>query len=422
MLKGWFDAFRVDGGPTLYSNPNRTPVVEDIRNILIYVTFSTLFIAFLLIFPGIRKERCSTLITVTTSLFVGATILLTNYGTDWHVSEASISSPYRAFSREKLFADISVRIGLSSVNVTLQAKPIHKNSDDINYNERFGWMGPRQLQMEFREALVKGLPFPILTIAEYLSQNMEGFSWGGKYRKAGYYTCILLWTAFAMWMLMNILLCMVPRYGAYMMFLTGILILCCNGLYTLLLPKVPLIIHFESQVLRFTYGWCFWLLMSAGMLSTIVGLVMSLLDNFYPNKFSTIFEVDYDTPYRYFVGQDSAIIPSPLKEHPSLELSSTTSSQEFSKIGSPNRSPLGLINDAFEEEDEDKCKEYGTIINGKRAVSLKNFGKFAQKEANRKKHVSYMSRKINSFSGPHIPVGHNGKQVNIDMKSSAALW
>ncbi|GFS68490.1 uncharacterized protein TNCV_4584201 [Trichonephila clavipes] len=57
MLRGWFDAFRVDGGPTLYSNANRTPVVEDIRNILIYVTFSTLFIAFLLIFPGIRKEE-----------------------------------------------------------------------------------------------------------------------------------------------------------------------------------------------------------------------------------------------------------------------------------------------------------------------------------------------------------------------------
>ncbi|GFR18609.1 uncharacterized protein TNCT_332981 [Trichonephila clavata] len=75
MLRGWFDAFRVDGGPTLYSNANRTPVVEDIRNILIYVTFSTLFIAFLLIFPGIRKERFSTLITVTTSLIVGATIL-----------------------------------------------------------------------------------------------------------------------------------------------------------------------------------------------------------------------------------------------------------------------------------------------------------------------------------------------------------
>ncbi|CAL1263790.1 unnamed protein product [Larinioides sclopetarius] len=417
MLRGWFDAFRVDGGPTLYSNSNRTPVVEDIKNILIYVTFSTLFIAFLLIFPGIRKERFSTLITVTTSLVVGATILLANNGTDWHVSEASISTPYRAFSREKLFADISVRIGLNSVNVTLQANPIHKNSDEINYNERFNWVEATQLKAEFREALIKGLPFPILTIAEYLSQNMEGFSWGGKYRKAGYYTNIMLWASFAMWLVMNILLCMVPRYGAYTMVLTGLMILSSNAIYALLLPKVPLIIHFEMQILTFSLGWCFWALLGAGTLCTIVGTLMSIVDNFFPNKFSTIFEVDYDTPYRYFVGQDSTVVPQP-REHLSLQASTSASPVSFSIIGSPG-SAAGLINEGFEEDDDEKNRDYGTIINGKRAVSLKNFGKFAQKEAGRRKQLSYMQRKINSFSGPHST---RGKQVSIDMKSAAAMW
>jgi len=53
---GWFDAFRDNGGPVLYSSINRTPAVEDVRNILIYITFTTLFVAFLIILPGIRKE------------------------------------------------------------------------------------------------------------------------------------------------------------------------------------------------------------------------------------------------------------------------------------------------------------------------------------------------------------------------------
>lgn len=53
---GWFDAFRDNGGPVLYSSMNRTPAIEDIRNILIYISFSTFFVAFLIIFPGIRKE------------------------------------------------------------------------------------------------------------------------------------------------------------------------------------------------------------------------------------------------------------------------------------------------------------------------------------------------------------------------------
>ena len=131
----------------------------------------------------------------------------------------------------------------------------------------------------------------------------------------------------------------------------------------------------------------------------IVGTLMSLLDNFYPNKFSTIFEVDYDTPYRYFVGQDttmnSTINSLAVREPSSINMSSTPKKlAPFSVMAaSPNTSSTGLVNNAFEDdEDDDKNKDYGTIVNGKRAVSLKNFGKFAQKEAGRKKQLSYMQR------------------------------
>lgn len=55
-MKGWFDAFRNDGGPTLYTYSNRTPVTGDINMISIVLVFSTLLVAFLVIFPGIRKE------------------------------------------------------------------------------------------------------------------------------------------------------------------------------------------------------------------------------------------------------------------------------------------------------------------------------------------------------------------------------
>lgn len=78
---------------------------------------------------------------MTVSLFLGAVILVANFGTNWHVAQASISSPYRAFSREKIFARVSVRVGLQSVNITLQALPLmHLKSEEINYNERFYWI------------------------------------------------------------------------------------------------------------------------------------------------------------------------------------------------------------------------------------------------------------------------------------------
>ena len=58
---------------------------------------------------------------------------------------------------------------------------------------------------------MKGLPFPILTVAEYMAVDAEGFCWGRTYRKAGYYTSIYLWAAFVMWLCMNLLMVVVPR-------------------------------------------------------------------------------------------------------------------------------------------------------------------------------------------------------------------
>lgn len=55
-MKGWFDAFRHDGGPTLYDRANRTAVTGDVSTITFCVIFITLFVAFLIILPGIRKE------------------------------------------------------------------------------------------------------------------------------------------------------------------------------------------------------------------------------------------------------------------------------------------------------------------------------------------------------------------------------
>ena len=46
----------------------------------------------------------------------------------------------------------------------------------------------------FEDALHKGLPYPILTVAEYLSVDEEGFCWGRTYRTAGYFSCIALWS------------------------------------------------------------------------------------------------------------------------------------------------------------------------------------------------------------------------------------
>ena len=55
-MRGWFDAFRENGGPTLYAHSNRTPVIGDVHMITLCTVFATLYLAFFVIFPGIRRE------------------------------------------------------------------------------------------------------------------------------------------------------------------------------------------------------------------------------------------------------------------------------------------------------------------------------------------------------------------------------
>ncbi|CAG0900599.1 unnamed protein product [Darwinula stevensoni] len=296
-MKGWFDAFRTNGGPTLYSYSNRTPVTGDPITITLYVVFFTIFAAFLVIFPGVRKERFTTFVSVTLSLFVGTVILVCNFGCGWHVGKATILSSYKAFSPMKLESELGVNIGLNSANVTLTAMPKYNESDQIDFNERFHWTKADDIKRDYRRALQKGLPYPILTVAEYFTLDSEGFCWGRRYREAGYYGCILLWASFATWLLMNILLCVVPRYGAYAMIWTGSLMLLTNFVYFKLLPPRPLIIPFEGALLTLHLGWCFWLVLIAGSICAGVGATIAIIDWIIPHKFSTILEVDYGTPY-----------------------------------------------------------------------------------------------------------------------------
>ncbi|XP_077298544.1 dual oxidase maturation factor 1 mol isoform X2 [Arctopsyche grandis] len=307
-MRGWFDAFRSDGGPTLYSFNNRTPVTGDVSIITLYVVFATLYFAFLVIFPGIRKERFTTFSTVTLSLFVGTVILVARHGSGWHVATTTVESSYRAFSTEKVFARVGAYIGLDHVNVTLLAIPRYNYTPppDVEFNERFNWLEPGGMAASYGAALRRGLPFPILTVAEYLSLGQEGFAWGGQYRAAGYYAGILLWVSFASWLLMNLLVVVVPRYGGYLMVGTGCWLLASALGYWALLPACPLSVQLEGGRLLFTLGWCFWLVIVAGCGCLLAGIIISAVDWMYPHRFSTVIEVDYDTPYdRHVIIEES---------------------------------------------------------------------------------------------------------------------
>ena len=230
------------------------------------------------------------------------------------------------------------------VNVTLDALPSQNNESslhmDVAFNERFGFDKPTQLMEEFRKGLKKGLPFPILTVAEYMAVDAEGFCWGRNYRfvyskeinftknnllffpfrQAGYYCNFFLWASFAFWILMNITLVSIPRYGAYMMVITGSTMNFSLIVYYWLLPSRELKIPFENIVLTFELGWCYWLILTSGSLCLLIGISVSVIDLIYPHKFSIILEMDYGTPFdRHTIIEDSHETKKKKKWMPKLE-------------------------------------------------------------------------------------------------------
>lgn len=117
--------------------------------------------------------------------------------------------------------------------------------------------------------------------------------------------------SFATWLLFNLLLVVVPRYGAYCLAVTGTMLLGADAVYWSLLPSTQLMVRFEGAQLVFRLGWCFWLVLAAGALSVLLGLTIAGLDVLFPHRFSTVLEVDYDTPYdRHIIIEESRAKPS----------------------------------------------------------------------------------------------------------------
>ncbi|KRY53027.1 DUOXA-like protein C06E1.3 [Trichinella britovi] len=281
MIQGWFNAFRDNGGPTFYGD-HRTSVLIDFTTAKIAVVFSIFFITFLIIFPGIRRRKLASFLSVILTLFVGASILLVHFYPCWHEAEVTLFSPYRAFTAERFFGVLGVKIGLSHANITLIGESDQKSQDYMNYNERIHFTDVRTMQQNLMESLHKGLPYPIITVTEYFAMEKAGFIWGRGYRLAGYYTDFILWIS----------------YFSRILSLLGCCLLISNAVYAMACPK-HLTIPFPNTLemhshLTFRFGWCFWLILATGGSCLTIGVSIRLIERFSSCKFKTFLQLDYE--------------------------------------------------------------------------------------------------------------------------------
>ncbi|XP_071951958.1 dual oxidase maturation factor 1-like isoform X2 [Antedon mediterranea] len=362
-----FAVLRNKPAPTAYA-ANPTPVRVDVLEVGLIFAAVLLFVSYLIILPGIRGwERLWSFIRVTTSIFIGTAIMVSIYGQEWEVASLhKVETAYKSFFREEIHdAEIEVKVGLNAVNITLKTNPIQPFIDDehaefpneiINYNERFHFYGSQRrngfgpfagrINREFRAAQWRGMPFPILWIAEYFVLDGEKIRWGRSYRHAGFYTYIMLWTAFPLWLLSNILFFMVLRYGAYFLMLTGGSLLTGNILYSSIrYGSQPLRIPFVTEDnpadgLEFHKGPHFMLCLFTGLISFIGGIIILIMDMKFPQEIATFFNVDVLQDFEDTYAEDKeAFENNGVQEHANVPDRPRFESKRKSRFAKSKRRP-----------------------------------------------------------------------------------
>ncbi|KAM8972238.1 dual oxidase maturation factor 2 [Pelodytes ibericus] len=286
----------------------RLPFVFSVDCIIIIIVFLVFALAFMLIVLGIRgKARISWTCRVLISLFIGSVTVAVNFTTDWEVGSVNAITTYKSFSNAVVNADIGLHVGLKGINVTLKGNPIHQINETINYNEQFLWSIGLDFNEYYNEGLKRGLPNPILYVAEKFTQyNPCGLF--AQYRLSGHYASACMWVAFCSWIICNILFSMsVFIYGAYMILVTGAFILFSLISFATVRNVAFCNIQFGTESLKTGFGGSFWLTLATGLLCFVIGITFIVMNYCVPVKLKMFFDVieeDEEGPSEIYINRN----------------------------------------------------------------------------------------------------------------------
>nr|XP_009665324.1 PREDICTED: dual oxidase maturation factor 2 [Struthio camelus australis] len=273
----------------------RKSFVFDVSTIIVIIVFLTLACSFLIIIPGIRgRVRLYWLVRVLLSLVVGVVIVAVQYTGDWESGWVTANTSYKSFSHALVNADIGLHIGLAGVNVTLVGNPVNQVNETINYNEHFAWSFDADYDHSYSEGLEKGLPSPILYVAEkFTTQSPCGVH--NQYRISGHYASAALWVAFCTWLISNMLFSMPALvYGGYMLLVTGAFMIFSLLSFSTVKNSPMCEIQFGPASLHTGYGGSFWLTLAVGLLCFVVGVTVVALHFFNLDLLKTVFDLHVD--------------------------------------------------------------------------------------------------------------------------------
>ncbi|XP_069078434.1 dual oxidase maturation factor 1-like [Pleurodeles waltl] len=271
----------------------RTAFIFDTTSLQIIIAFLSAACTFIVILPGIRgKARPFWLLRVLSSLFIGAVILAVNFTSDWETGLVNVNTTYKSFSNIVMNVDIGLRVGLKGLNITLTGNPINQMNETINYNEKFDWILGKHFDEDYLEALKRGLPNPILYVAEKFTYGSP-CAVQSQFRISAYYASTMMWLAFTTWIISNVLFCM-PNilYGAYLILVTASCMLLSLVSFSAVREAPMCTIAFGSSILKTTFGGSFYLTLVTGTVCFLIGLMVIFLERTRPKIIGRLFNLD----------------------------------------------------------------------------------------------------------------------------------
>nr|XP_027199462.1 LOW QUALITY PROTEIN: dual oxidase maturation factor 1-like [Dermatophagoides pteronyssinus] len=298
-----FSIFRQEHYPTFYKYNGLPKFWIDINLFRLVSLFIAILLAFLIILPGFRAKKFSVALRWSTSLIILFLMLFCNLMPYWERGQIRSQMPYRFGRNLNIDATVGINIGLRGINITLIGNPINQHNDTIDFNEYFDWTWSQgkpgfgydagKFQKDYRHAQFRGLPYPILWIAETFTIDYESIHIGRYYRQAGWLYHYLSY---------NILFQTVIYYGSLWIIFTGISLLSANFIVIFYSHcSIPLTLAFDNGFLITHYSWCFYINLINGILCIIIGIITLIADLRLPDETAEFFGNDVLQSYEdYF--------------------------------------------------------------------------------------------------------------------------
>lgn len=269
--------------------------VFDVSTIIVIVVFLMFACSFLLIIPGIRgRARLYWTLRVLLSLVMGAVIVAVQFTGDWETGWVKVNTSYKSFSHVLVNVDVGLHVGLAGVNVTLMGNPVNQVNETIDYNEHFAWSFNADYDHSYSEGLERGLPSPILYVAEKFT-TQSPCNMHRQYRISSHYASATLWVAFCTWLISNMLFSMpVLVYGGYMLLVTGAFMIFSLLSFSTVRNSLMCPMQFGTAVLHISYGGSFWLTLAIGLLCFVAGIAVVALHYFNLDLLKTFFDLHED--------------------------------------------------------------------------------------------------------------------------------